>query len=244
MQILKRDAAFKANEFTSYKFPYSLDNTRWLGYVKSVIETDEFASLTSNSQTVYSIEDSKVMLVPQALFTKEASKTNFEFLFGDCSQFELETSEIQSLDAVAIYGIPSTLSQIVASPVKSAFVSWLGLTNDTFQPSVKCHIEKNQVALTITKNDKLLFSNWFDYQKAEDVLYFFMATLETQKVLHSEVELTLSGEVKKGDEIHTSLTKFISKVSFAVRPKNLNYAYSFRELPEHKFPFIFAAACE
>jgi hypothetical protein len=71
-----------------------------------------------------------------------------------------------------------------------------------------------------------------------------MAALETLKILHTEIEMELSGPIDKGDEVHSTLSKYLSKISFRKRPKNLSYSYSFNEMPEHRYPFIFATACE
>jgi hypothetical protein len=243
IQTLRRDANFKVNEFSSFKFPHSLDDVRWTDYVKSTIESEKFKALTESSNTIFLIEDSKALLMPQALHSKESAKTNFEFLFGVSANTELVSTDIQSLGAVAIYSVPVSLSKLIKTPIQCGFVNWLSLIANTSGTSVKCHISETQFALVITDGENLLFSNWFTYQKADDVLYFFMATLETQKILHSKIELTLSGEVNKGDEIHSSLTKFISKISFANRPKNLDYSYSIKSSSEHQFPFIFASAC-
>lgn len=243
IQILRRSAEFEVNEFSSFKFPHSLDNLRWSEYANELINSAAFISITENANVSFSIEDRKSTLVPEALFTNETVQSNFEFLFGDSSNLELKTSKIEPLGAVAIYSVPKELNALLESPVKCSLVNWLSLAAGNEGTQVRCHISETEFALVITNGRKLLFSNWFSYQKADDVLYFLMATLETQKILHSEIELTLSGEVNKGDEIHSAVTKFISKVSFANRPKNLDYSYAIKSTPEHHFPFIFANAC-
>ncbi len=104
-------------------------------------------------------------------------------------------------------------------------------------------LEEKQFALVVFKDASLVFSNWFQFGKPEDVLYYLMASLESLKILHSEVEVSLNGNIEKGDAMHTTIAKYISKLSFGKRPKNLTYSYSFKELQEHRFPFIFEAAC-
>ena len=243
IQALRRSAEFKVNEFSSFKFPHSLGNVRWSGYVNEVINSASFVSITENSSVSFSIEDSKSTLVPEALFTRETAQSNFEFLFGDSSNLELKTSQIQSLGNVGIYAVPNELVKLLNTPIKSSFINWLNLNSGGKGIQVQCYVSETEFALVITNGGKLLFSNWFSYQKADDVLYFLMATLETQKILHSEIELTLSGQVNKGDDIHLAITKFISKFSFAGRPKNLDYSYAIKSTPEHRFPLIFASAC-
>ena len=244
IQILKRNKTFKAIEFVSFQFPFSSDNSIWSNHVSALIESDDFKTFVSDSEATFSISDSQTTLIPASLYVDKEKTKNFEFLFGESQNVLIQNQTLSNSDAVGIFSIPKGTTEAISKPIQSSYLNWIdSLPTDSTKVRANLILSEKQFALVIQKEGKLIFSNWFEYSKSADILYYLMASLETIKILHSEVEVILSGRVEKGDEIHTSIAKFISKLSLGKRPKNLTYSYSFKEIPEHRFPFIFSASC-
>jgi len=244
IQILKRNKSFKLIEFIDLRFPFSTENGVWSNRVKDILETSAFIAHIEGTETVFSVSDSSVTVVPSSLYSEKEKGRNFGFVFGESEKVVILDQALSNSDITGIFSVTQAFSESISKPIQSSYLNWLD-SLATESSKVKAHlvVEEKQFALVIFKDGKLAFSNWFEFGKAEDVLYYLMASLETLKILHSEVDLVLSGAIDKGDEIHAGISKFISKLSFAKRPKNLTYSYSFKEIPEHRYPFIFSAAC-
>ncbi|MCF8276141.1 MAG: DUF3822 family protein [Flavobacteriales bacterium] len=243
VQLLKRTKAFKAVEFQSFLFPYSSVNSIWAQNVLEVLKHPEFVTI-EGTEPSYFISDRFNTLIPAPLFSEKQQTKNFEFVFGELESVNVVQQTMTSSDSVGLFTIPTEIANVTGTAISSSFLTWIDAGSEKPTKAVaNVLVEDHQFALVIFKEGKLACSNWFQINKADDVLYFLMAALETLKILHSEIEVVLSGNVSKSDEVHTLLNKFISKLSFSKRPKNLSYSYSFAQLPEHRYPFIFAAAC-
>ena len=244
IQILKRSKAFKAIELIAYQFPFSVENNVWSKNVSEILQSASFKTFISTTEVSYFVSDSNVTLVPSPLYSEKDEAQSFEFLFGKSDDVLIQRQALTNTDSVGVFSIPKGIADAVSRPIQSSYLNWLdGLPTNAARLRANVVLNRKQFALVIQKDGKLIFSNWFDYSKSDDVLYYLMATLESLKILHSEVEVHLSGNLEKGDETHSSIAKYISKLTLGKQPKNLTYSYSFKELPEHRFPFIFSAAC-
>lgn len=245
IQILKRDKTFKVIEFSSFKLPISLNDATWSDNVSEIIFSSDFKSFTTNTETRFFISDSKVILVPASLYSDADRQKNFEFLFNHSEGCKIQEQRLSNSDTVGIIGIPQGIVAVVSKPIKSTYISWLDrLHANASNTQIQLVLDKKEFALVVFKNGKLVFSNWFEFIKSEDVLYYLMASLESLQILHSEANVVLNGKIEKGNSVFTTISKYISKLSFGKRPSNLTYSYSLKQqLPEHRFPFIFAASC-
>lgn len=243
IQVLRINSQFKAVGFNAFKFPHCIDDQRWCDFVEHIVGSNDFKTAVSGSDTVYSMWDNKVTLIPTALYNENQQQANLEFLFGNTVGLGIRSQELQGQDSIGVYALPSGLSGIISKPIANSYLHWLNSISNNTGTVANVTIGDSQFGLVVRRNDALLFSNWFEIKKVEDILYFIMATLESLSILHSDVELVLSGEIEKNDAVHSAIGKFISNVSFGNRPKNLEYAYAFKELASHKYPFIFSTAC-
>lgn len=242
VQILRINSKFKAVSFNSFKFPHCTDDTRWCNFIQAILNSEDFKDTIGNSKISYSVYDNYATLIPNALFRANQKQPDFEFLFGSSNSNSVRSQELQSPESVGVYGIPKDFEHIISEPISNSYLHWVNSLSTT-GTCAQLFVTENQMALVIKRNDDLLFNNWFDVKNADDMLYFLMATLETLNILHSEAKITLWGDIDKNDSVHSTIGKFISNISFGNRPKNLEYAYSFKDLPSHKFPFIFSTAC-
>lgn len=241
VQLLNVNASFKAIEFISWNFPHSTTDAVWAERVAEFLKDDEFDKAAS---TKFTISDNQVVIVPETLFSETEKEKYFNFLFDGSDESEIVTQKLSNSDAVGLFSIPKSVKEVLKERVSSSFLTWAdSILGNSSGTKVYLALNEKQFSLSILKDGKLVFSNWFQLSKADDVLYFLMATLESLNILHSEIELLLGGSVEKGDDTFKVLSRFISKISFIKRPKNLTYSYSFSQMAEHRFPFIFAAAC-
>ena len=245
IQLLKLNDKFKAVEFASWSFPHSSTDSVWTERMKEVLGQEELTNaIIGNRNCKFSVSDNQVVLIPEALFSEAEKEKQFDFLFDDNQEATIITQKLSNTDAIGLFSIPKSVKEALDGNISSSFLTWTdSILGNSSGIKVYSILDEKQFSLTILKEGKLQFSNWFQYSKGDDVLYFLMASLESLNILHSEIELILGGEVEKGDATFNVLSRFISKIFFLKRPKNLTYSYSFSQLAEHRFPFIFAAAC-
>ncbi|MCF8463406.1 MAG: DUF3822 family protein [Flavobacteriales bacterium] len=243
IQILKRNKAFKVIEFINLQFPLSTENGVWSNRINEILESSIFKNHVEGTEVIYSVSEHNVALVPSSLYADQEAINNFEFLFGDSKSLLVLNQKLINSDTTGIFCVPVALSELSSKPIQSSYFNWLDGLADSSKAKAHLVVLEKEFALAIFKEGKLVLSNWFNFESPADVLYYLMASLETLKILHSEVEVVLGGAIDKGDEVHSGIGKFISKLSFAKRPKNLTYSYSFKDVSEHRYPFIFAAAC-
>jgi hypothetical protein len=236
----------KAVELALFEFPFTIDNSNWSKCIASVTESAEYGEFIAKNPTRFYLTDNQTQIVPMVLFSEKEMERQFELLFGTQEDIELKHHTLDQLDCVGVHSIPKSISTILNQDVKSGYLSWVNTLAEkvTEAPTAYLSVQDARFALVVFQNGNLVFSNWFDFQKPEDLLYYLMASLESLNILHSEVLVVLFGKIKKEDELHRTIKKFISKIQFGNRPKNLEYSYSFSELDSHRSPFLFAAVCE
>ncbi|MGZ3904276.1 MAG: DUF3822 family protein, partial [Bacteroidia bacterium] len=88
-------------------------------------------------------------------------------------------------------------------------------------------------------NKNLQFFNSFEFQTAEDFLYYILATLEQNTFALDEADVILAGEVEAGSAIYATLTGYIPKLKFAVAGKTIIKKNDFAKLPEHFYHTLF-----
>ncbi len=244
VQVLKLNRSFKALEFASFAFPFSSSNVVWCDNLISVLNSTEYKTITENSEINYSISNWQTTLIPSALYSSAEKRRTFQFVVGHTDDILIQEQSVLNSDAIGLLGIPITISDILGTSITSSYLTWIDeLPNHSKGTIAHLSVTEKEFSLVILRDGKLVFNNWFQYSRREDVLYFLMASLESLQILYSEVELVLSGKIDRNGPMYLSLAKYISNIAFSKRPKKLTYSYSFGQLPEHQFPFIFAAAC-
>ena len=244
IRILKTDPGLKAVELTVFAFPRCSDDARWSGQIAAFIGSGQFAEVTAQTEVNYSVCDARISIIPRTIYSVEMKEQLFGFTHGTRPDASILTQNLIDLDAIGLFAVPRKLETVLNGPVTSSFLAWVQQNMKNANGMVAhLYIDEGEFALAVGKERKLLFCNWFKVSSAEDVLYFLMATLEGLKVLHTDVPVILSGEIGKHDTAHMLICRYMPKVTFAKRPKTLNYAYSFNEVAAHRHPFVFRAAC-
>lgn len=236
----------KAEELSVFQFPFCSNDKNWIEMLSQVLNSKDF-SVFANNQLEYWIADLNMTIVPEALLDSTESKANFDLLIGNkADDYDVSIESLPTNGLTILNGVPKALHVLLKQEPRNAFLPFLDQLFSGNESGILTSmvVKNNRFVLTILKDTQLQFCNWFAYKTPEDALYFLMATLESLNILHSDIKLQLSGNIKKGDDIHKSLSRFIGKIQFASRPKNLSYSYSFTKEEEQGFPLLLAASCE
>ena len=82
------------------------------------------------------------------------------------------------------------------------------------QPLWFVHIQYDLAYYFLFVKGKLQFYNAFNWTDEKDVLYYTMAVAKNKLLALDETTLLMSGQIKGGDKIHQSLSKYINRTSF------------------------------
>ncbi|MFO8145818.1 MAG: DUF3822 family protein [Bacteroidota bacterium] len=104
---------------------------------------------------------------------------------------------------------------------------------------------KDYYDLVIVRNGKLLLSNSFKYDSAEDFIYYLLFTLEQLKLDPSEIDLLLTGEISEESPFYKILYTYIKNVQFLKPDLNLNFSEEYDdEFKREAFILLKSIECE
>jgi len=191
------------------------------------------------------IDDVPISIIPSDLFpnSKDALDNLLHLEHGIMTDAEVIRSPMETWDAQCVAKIPKQMVSILRTDqVMPAFCAWIpALLRKVSSHHIHIHIAVGTFRLAALQGKKLLMHNVFIYESPSDVLYFAMAALEQLSVLHTEVTLTLYGNVSSGDELHQLFSKYVTTVNFGDKPAEITYSYAFKDVDGHVFPFILNA---
>lgn len=244
IELLKVGSTLKAIAYEDYSVPFSSSDFVWIERIDNFLKSDTYVAFVKDQLVEYLIQDVLFSIVPKPLYDEGRSRQILEFSHDIQAGTTVETIDLEYIDAMCIYALPEKLPIVLGAKPSLSFVHWLKSAITTSKETIaNIHVKEKGFALVLSKGSKLLFCNWFYYNKPADITYFLMATLESLNILHSEVSVVLSGAIEKKDDLFTLVEKYISKVTLAEHPQNLQYAYSFKQLPKQQAHFILSAAC-
>ncbi|MEC7863975.1 MAG: DUF3822 family protein [Bacteroidota bacterium] len=210
----------------------------------NIINREKNLKLNFASSTV-AFNNFPCALVPNELFLKKNAK---EILELTSNVYDIiKTDALTEIKAHLVYTIPSVISDIVFTffpnakqkAQQSILVKQFSKF-DNKDDHAYLYINDNILNITAFKNGKLIFNNSFSFDTKEDILYFTLFAFEQLKLDAETVNVTLYGEIIKGDENHQLLYEYIRNIDFGSRPNNLTFSSAFNKLKKHQFYGLFS----
>lgn len=99
------------------------------------------------------------------------------------------------------------------------------LSDNSQEPVVYVHVQKDQFEIIIIKNKKLLFYNSFEYLTSEDFIYYLLFSIEQLELNTNELQLYFLGDIAKEHVIYTVTYTYVRNVSFIDK----KYPFTFHE---------------
>jgi hypothetical protein len=211
-----------------------------------LIETEPFFS--QNYANVYvCVSNTLYTLVPAALFVNENKEQLLKFNHNITNDFVVLSDEIFSADSHCIYAFDKRIKELIdkAFPnnhVKhktSCLIEGLPSASSKTHKTCLVNVQGNNMDVALY-NKKLLFFNTFEFQTAEDFLYFILAGLEQNSCTLDETEVVLAGEIETGSALYLTLKQYIPKIKFAVSNRSIVKKNDFVQLPEHFYYTLFS----
>lgn len=103
----------------------------------------------------------------------------------------------------------------------------------------------NSYDLVIVRNGKLLLSNSFTYDSAEDFIYYLLFTLEQLKLDPSEIDLILTGEISEESPFYQIAYTYIKNVQFLKADLNISFTEEYNnQFQREAFILLKSIECE
>ncbi len=185
-------------------------------------------------------------LIPSALFVNENKEQLLKFNHNITNDVVVLSDEIVSTDSHCVYAFSKKLKELIDkvfpnNHVKhktSCLIDSLSTSASKTHKTCLVNVQENSIDIALY-NKKLIFFNTFEFQTAEDFLYFVLATLEQNTFTLDETEVVLAGEIETGSAIFITLKQYIPKIKFAVTNKSIVKQNDFVKIPDHFYYTLF-----
>lgn len=140
----------------------------------------------------------KHTLIPLSVYNESSAKSIFQLMFGESiDEKMIDFNRLMELNMVNVFEIPDWVKsffiirfpQIVFKHEHSMTLRAL-FQMGTFKRKITVSFNDEYVNITIVQKNELIFSNGFEFQTAEDVLYHLLFVMEQQEITNEEGELS------------------------------------------------------
>ncbi|MBC8753763.1 DUF3822 family protein [Kordia sp. YSTF-M3] len=108
------------------------------------------------------------------------------------------------------------------------------LSNNSEEPTVYVHVQKEQFEIIIIQNKKLLLYNSFEYSSSEDFIYYLLFTLEQLELNTNTLQLYFLGDISKEDVLYTVAYTYIRNVDFLEKNYSFNFTTNVEKPASHR----------
>ena len=197
---------------------------------------------------VCSVVNDLSTLVPAPLFDESNKKAYLELNVGLEDVEFIEIDKIKSIDAQNVFAVPSSLktklNKVFGNVIFKHFSSGLLeslLVQNKNQTGKKlyAHVQSSRFEVILIEGKNLLFYNTFNYQAAEDFIYYLLFVCEQMQLNPENIEVVLLGEIERNSTIFSLCQKYIRNLKFGERAANVDYCYQLQSLSKHYYFSLF-----
>lgn len=160
-----------------------------------------------------------------------------------------------SVDANSIIEEPSTLLNLTNLFVSPNTFQGLNIYNSTlnycleFIPTNKhifyTHFYTTHIAVFILKNNQLIFSNIFNFNTKEDILYYLAISCKKHQIDLENTTIYYSGFLREQSKLHEMLQDYFPMLKQLPIAEDISFADAFKTLPLHFYSEVFISPlCE
>lgn len=200
--------------------PYEL-----LDRLKHLFNTEDLLASSFDKVNVIHVNELST-LVPKPLFQEEAIadylKLNAKILKTDLVTFD----HLEINDCVNVYVPYVNINNYLYDKFGSfnykhystvLIEQLLKFEKHAKGPKLYVHVAKHHFEIVSIENGSLLLYNSFEYNTAEDFIYYILFTIEQLELNPEHVPLVLLGAVTEGDHLYNMAYTYIRNLSFGSR---------------------------
>lgn len=243
------------NELVWYKktiFPKEFNPIKILKEIELVYAKEEFLQ-NPMEEVMLLFSNDLYSIVPEEYFIEEEAsnylKFNTKILKTDVVAHDL----MEATNMVNVY-IPYTnitnyffdkYGEFEYKHSISVFAEAMLSLEKSMLAKVYLNNYKDYYDLIIVRNGKLLLSNTFKYDSAEDFIYYLLFTLEQLKLDPSEIDLILTGEISEESTFYQIVFTYIKNVQFLKPDLTINFSEEYNDqFQREAFILLKSIECE
>lgn len=243
------------NELVWYKktiFPKEFNPIKILKEIELVYAKEEFLQ-NPMEEVMLLFSNDLYSIVPEEYFIEEEAsnylKFNTKILKTDVVAHDL----MEATNMVNVY-IPYTnitnyffdkYGEFEYKHSISVFAEAMLSLEKSMLAKVYLNNYKDYYDLVIVRNGKLLLSNTFKYDSAEDFIYYLLFTLEQLKLDPSEIDLILTGEISEESTFYQIVFTYIKNVQFLKPDLTINFSEEYNDqFQREAFILLKSIECE
>lgn len=180
-------------------------------------------------------------LVPSAFYSDSKKEELLDFNFGNIQNGVSFVEDVKGLDVKVIYSIPKPMKLFFDTHLSNYKLKHISTSLIEIISSLGGFKNEQRVLININlTNFNLLimykglkFFNTFDFQSAEDILYYVLFSLEQNGVNQETDKIIVAGDIENGSGVHKLLNQYLKNLSFAVIDKNIIRSEALAHEPHH-----------
>jgi len=181
--------------------------------------------------------DSGSIFIPDALYDSNSAKQQYEIAFGNMSHKALfltdtipqhELKNIFTISSDLAFSFSKQFHQTEFHHPSTARLAYLSSVAAPLKaPIILADIDKTIFSLTILKGKSFQFYNTYNYNSAEELLYYLLLVFEQLQLNPEESDLFLTGLISDKSEIFSLACRYIQNCRIADLPTLYNYEKDF-----------------
>lgn len=229
---------------------FNLEKHNSLGHSREIIERNEWLGKSyGRTEIIYNFSES--ILVPDKLYMPAISEASLELLYGDIHKGKQFSEHISEWEVYHIYRVPVALHDILSAHFTnphfshnySCLLKRVKLqSNEGNEGKINVIFYNNKLIVSVLKEDGLQLLRSFEYETADDVVYYLLNICQQFNIDCEKVTLIISGLIADHSVMYAELQKYFMLLKLEERPADFTYGEAFDEYPSHFFTAIFNAA--
>lgn len=191
-------------------------------------------------QGIIIIDNSKYTLLPEVLYTSGEDQKYLDFNNINTFHEVVYSYSINKIQSKIIYSYPKGIENIftpVFSNLKCIHLIDV-LINTCFsinkeKENVLIHISGKRMDLVITKMQSLLFCNSFQFETAEEFIFYVLSVFKQHDLDAEIIPVYLMGEIEKESAIYGILYKFIRNINLMKHDTSILKSPEFNHESDH-----------
>jgi hypothetical protein len=184
----------------------------------------------------------QVTLVPRRLFHADHLADYFKILLPPGGSYQYSYESLPIFDCYLVYAVDTSLYSTAVAPQHLSFALLQAFHHlaDYSDHQIFVHFRFQSLQIAVFERRNLLFFNSFQFQHANDALYFILLAYEQFKLDPLELPLLLSGNLVEDSEIFRLLKRYFRNIRFVPLPSSVQLPQSAVELPAHYWFDVFS----
>jgi len=193
--------------------------------------------------------NNKSTLVPSRLFDDKGKEAYLEHLLRLADDDVVQVDDLPILDTKNVYAVNKPVLNIARSYFPNAtffhsfsalLLGYMKLTEHQSGHNIFLNIKGNLQQITVFENNKLLFSNAFEFKNSKDFIYYVMLIYDQFNLKAESTPLTISGLIVENSEIYRLLYRYVRHINLVSTPSYLRFANKINAVPKYFYFDLFS----